>query len=275
MLLNVTAEVGGIGSVNALVDSGCTYCQISRDLLTDLIKSKIAPGAFKTATLSDGSEMDLLGYVDLLVSYLGKAVEVPFYVANTSCSPIVLGANWIRKSGAILKSDGRKLGVTFGGKEEFKGCRTDACASPFVPVDVDEIGLVSALVDTGALSSSVRRDMLTSTQQSKSTSTPRRSIIGNGTEITSLEQVSLNITFQGVTTNIKNVDIESTMDDELVLGMDWINQTRAVIQSNGSEIIVSLPKKKKSQRLIAYLSQQWNSTFGSISRMSSLVSNLM
>lgn len=28
-----------------------------------------------------------------------------------------------------LKSDGVKLGVTFGGKEEIKGCRADACSS--------------------------------------------------------------------------------------------------------------------------------------------------
>jgi len=275
-------KVSGIGPVDALIDSGSTGCFIGKDVLTDSIISKIKPlqTGDDTGRLTDGSEMDLLGYVYLRVSYLDKTVELPFFVVEKSSFPeLVLGTTWIRKSRAILQSDGRKLLVTFDGKKEKKGCMTDFCPTPYVTVDVEEIDIVSAMVDTGSSSSSIRKDMLTSNQQSNATSTPRASIMSNGAEITSLGQVGLNITFQGITTNIKIVDIESEMDDKLVLGMDWVHQTRAVLQSDGSEIIVSLPsltrKKKPSNSMMTFLSKKWSSTFGSVTRVSSFVSNLM
>ncbi len=66
--------------------------------------------------------------------------------------------------------------------------------------------------------------------------------LANGTQVKELGFINLNITFQGVTTCIENVAIASKMvGKDLILGMDWIDKTRVVIQSDGSEIIVSQP----------------------------------
>jgi len=276
-------EVSEIGTVDALIDSGSAISVVARDVLSDPIKSKITRGTCKTGTLLDGSEIDLLGRVNLTVSYLGRTVALPFYVVDKLFVPMVLGTTWIRKSRAVLQSDGRQLGVTFSGKKEKLWskwfCRTDHCFTPRVPVNVEGVGMVSALVDTGAFYCSIKRDMLTEIQMSKAVPTSRTRIMANGSKTKTVGLVGLNITFQEITTCIENVDIASKLDDQLVLGMDWIHKTRAVIQSDGSKIIVSQPdlspKKKSGKRLITWLSKKWNSTLGSVSRISSLVSNLM
>jgi len=157
---------------------------------------------------------------------------------------LVLGTTWIWKSGAILQSDGRRIGVTLGGKEETKGCRTDMCPKPFVSVDVDGIGRLKALVDTGYSKSSIGRVLLTDMQMSKGIPTSNIRVLANGTQIKELGFVSLNITFQGITTCIENVAVASRLNYELILGMDWIDQTRVVIQSDGLEIIVSQPDSR-------------------------------
>ncbi len=82
-------KVSGIGTVDALIDSGSTGCLIGKDVLTDSIISKIKPlqTGDDTGRLTDGSEMDLLGYVYLRVSYLDKTVELPFFVVEKSSFP--------------------------------------------------------------------------------------------------------------------------------------------------------------------------------------------
>lgn len=277
----ITVEVSGIGHVGALVASGSAACIIKRELLTESIKSKIKPLANATATLSDGSKMDLLGRVNLIVTYLGKTAELPFYVVSELLFPMILGTTWIRKSGAILQSDGGKLRVALGGKKEKEGFRMDICSSPRVLVDVDGIGIVRAMVGTGCSNSFINRDTLTELQKSKATPSSCITILANGTEVKNeLGHVSLNITFEGLTTCIENVEIiDSNMNDQLFLGRDWIEQAHAVIQSDGSKIIAShlilAQKENRNNRIIAYLSKHWNSTFGSVSKISSLVSNLM
>ncbi len=67
---------------------------------------------FTKVGLLDKSVMDILGCVDLRVSYLGNIVEMCFYVIAELSVPLILGANWIMKSGATLQSDGTELGVT-------------------------------------------------------------------------------------------------------------------------------------------------------------------
>jgi len=276
---------GIVEPVEALIDSGCNACLVRKEVLPDSNKFEIEPWTSysnysSSVTLSYGSPMDVLGRVNLRVSCLGKTVELPFYVVAELDLPMTLGTTWIRKSRAILQSDGSKLGVTFGGKKEKKGCRADACSIPYVSVEVNGIEkVISALVDTGASGSYINREILTEAQKSNAIPTHIYSTKANGTQIEELTGVvsSLNITFEGIVTSIENVFIASNTDDELVLGMDWIHQTRAVIQSDGSKTIVSQPRRniKRSNRLTAFLSNQWNSTFGSVSRISPLVSNLM
>jgi len=205
-------EVDEIGPVDALIDTGAT----------------------------------ILGYVFLCVSYLGEKVEIPFFVVAEPCElPMILGTTWIRKSRAILQSDGTKLAVTFGGKKE----KTEAvlslfsCSSPYVSVDVvDGMDKVRALVDSGSKLSFIRSDILTEPQKAMAIPTSDRATMANNAEIKGVQEIiSLNITFGGIITCLENVHIISNMDDKLVLGMDWIDKTHAVIQSDGSEIIVSLP----------------------------------
>ncbi len=241
-------EVDEIGPVDALIDTGATACIVRKDVLTsDSIKSKIEPLSDFKATLFDGiSKMDILGYVFLCVSYLGEKVEIPFFVVAEPCElPMILGTTWIRKSRAILQSDGTKLAVTFGGKKE----KTEAvlslfsCSSPYVSVDVvDGMDKVRALVDSGSKLSFIRSDILTEPQKAMAIPTSDRATMANNAEIKGVQEIiSLNITFGGIITCLENVHIISNMDDKLVLGMDWIDKTHAVIQSDGSEIIVSLP----------------------------------
>ncbi len=247
---NTEIEGNGIGLSNVLIDTGCTSCFVRRDDLTDSMKSKIEPvGNHSAASLIDGSKMDVLGYVYLCVSYLGKTVELPCFVVAELSHPMILGTTWIHKSGAILKSDGTKLGVTFNGKEEniIAGDTTEYCfPSPSALVEVERINdLVSALIDTGASKSLIKKDILTDDQKSKATQISTISTIADGKQIKELtELVSLNITFQDIPTFMEKVYIPSHLDDQLVLGMDWIHQTRAVIQSDGSKIVVSQPEAR-------------------------------
>jgi len=278
--LRFTIDVGGIGPVNdALIDSGSDFCIIRRDQLTDAIIAKIKPTKC-TAKLTDESIMTFLGEVDLNVSYRGsKTVKMNFLVVHEWIVPMILGANWIMKSRATLQSDGKELGVTFGGKKE-KFCWSKwFFVRPFVTVNVDRIGLLKALVDTGATNSSIRSDLLTTDLKLTKMPTYNSVVAGNGNITKPEGLVSLNVKYQEITTSIENVNIKSKAPDPFTLGVDWIHKTRVVIQSNGRKIIVShpglQPTKKKSERLISWISEQWSSTFGSISRIFSLASNLM
>ncbi len=152
--LHIPVDVGEIGPVNALIFSGTDVCVIRKDLLAASTISKIEPvtGITVLTTLPGGIQTVVIGWVELLVTCLEKTVRMPFMVvpACSSCS-IFLGANWIRRSRAVLKSDGNGLRVTFDGKKEKKEYRTShRCSPPCVKVYVDEIGVVSAIVDTSS-----------------------------------------------------------------------------------------------------------------------------
>ncbi len=232
-------DVKGIGPVHALIDTGCNGCAIRRDFLPDAMISKIIQKS-GTGTLFDGSKADFSGRIDLLVTCLGKKVKMRFFVTDALSFPLILGASWIRKSRAILQSDGTTLGVKLGGERENKGVKKN-CPSPYVPVHVDEIGLseVSALVDTGCRKSSVRKDLLSNLHMSKAIPSSTNIILANNQQVELLESIGLNVTYQGVTTYIERVHVVSKMDDPFVLGMDWIHKTRVVIESDGSQILVS------------------------------------
>ena len=166
---------------------------------------------------------------------------------------MILGNNWIRKSRAVLQSDGTKLAVTFGGKEERMEARFSFsynCYSPKVSVYVDGIDKeIKAMVDSGSKLSFIRSDILTELQKAKAIPTSDRSTMANNAELKGVQEIiCLNITFGGIITCLENVHIISNMDDKLVLGMDWIDKTQAVIQSDGSEIIVSLPDSWPKKR---------------------------
>lgn len=274
-----TVDVKGIGPVDALIDSGANMCAISKELLTESMVSRMKKFSIcSTATVGDNSKIKFEGCVDLCVTYLGETAELSFYVVAELFAPMVLGANWIMKSRAILQSDGTELGVTFGAKKNKVFWSKWFCPRPHVSIDVDGIGLVKGLVDTGADSSCIRRDLLTDLQISQATPSSEIVFVGNGNLVEIESLVDLTVTHQGVATCIENVRIVSNMSDPFILGLDWIYQTRVVIQSNGWNVIASQPdlppKQKRSGRLTNWLSKKWSSTFGSINKMSSLVSNL-
>jgi len=244
-----TVNVNGIGPLGALIDSGGAGCLIRRDLLTDSMMSKFVPKA-SYIKLFDGSNMGILGRINLEVCFLGKTVEIPFWVSAELSKPIILGTNWIRKSGAILQSDGKRLRVTLGGRKEEKAVlflqgRLNDCSSPRISVDVDEIGEVSALVDTGATPSCIRRDLLSDIQKSEIIPTSAEATISNGKKVKIEGLVSLNVTFQGIATRIEDVHVVSGENSPFILGMGWINKTRATIQSDGLDIIVSQSDPRK------------------------------
>lgn len=266
-------EVRGIGHVAALIDSGSNTCVIRRNVLTDSIISKIIRKT-STAILSDGSQMDIVGYVNLYVSYLGKSVKMKFCIVNDFRVPLVLGATWIRRSCAILHSDGVKIGVTFDGMEENKLTKwfTKTCPPPLVSVDLDGIGVVSAMVDTGTLFSVIRKDQLTELQLSNAI---RKTISKDNADKPVIKRhglglIDLKVPYQGMTTCIENVEVESSLCDPFILGLDWIHKSRVIIQSDGSKIIVqqpgSQPKKKNSEPIINRLSKHWKSSLDFILR---------
>jgi len=187
--------------------------------------------------LPDGIQAVVIGWVELLVTCLEKTVRMPFMVVPvcSSCS-IFLGANWIRRSRAVLKSDGNGLRVTFDGKKEKKEYRTShRCSPPCVKVYVDEIGVVSAIVDTSSSKSTVREDWLTHNQMLEAI-VPHYIMtnIANGTNSKKLGLVSLNITplqdQHKITTCIETVEVALNLSQTLILGMDWIYKTGTTIQ---------------------------------------------
>lgn len=232
-------DVKGIGPAYALIDTGCNGCAIRRDFLPDALISKIIQKS-GTGVLFDGSRADFSGRINLLVRCLGNTVRMYFFVADALSYPLILGNSWIRKSRVILQSDGTTLGIKLGEIKQNKGVKK-SCPSPYVPVHVDETRLseVSALVDTGCRKSSVRKDLLSNLQMSKAIPSSTNIILANNQQVELLESISLNVTYQGVTTYIETVHVVSKMDDPLVLGMDWIHKTRVVIESDGSQIMVS------------------------------------
>jgi len=146
---------------------------------------------------------------------------------------MILGPNWIRRSRAILRSDGRTLGVTFDGKKEDNRCSLkDFCPSPYVFVDVDGMGTECAVVDTGSKVSYIHKDMLTELQKSKAIPTSRTTITGSGTVIKNMELVSLKITFQGITTCIKNVRTTSGINYRLFHAPCKLNKYECKITIN-------------------------------------------
>jgi len=200
-------DVDEIGQVDALIDTGATACIVRINVLADSMKSKIIKPstAAKVLKLFDGiSKMDILGYVFLRVSYLNnKNVKLPFLVVDESCNlPMILGNNWIRKSRAVLQTDGTKLAVTFGGKEERMEARFSFsynCYSPKVSVYVDGIDKEKkAMVDSGSKSSFIRSDILTEPQKEKAIPTSDRSTMANNAELKGVEKIiRLKITFGG------------------------------------------------------------------------------
>lgn len=92
-----------------------------------------------------------------------------------------------------------------------------------MPVNVEGIGLVKALVDTGANKSCIRRKLLTDLQLSKIVPTSNIIIVGDG-EISreKIENlVGLNVTHHKISTCIENVSVVSNMCSLFILGMDW------------------------------------------------------
>ena len=74
---------------------------------------------------------------------------------------MIRGANWIRKSRAILQSDGAELEVTLGGKEEVNEERRIDCPQPRILVNVAGIDrLVNEMVETGAKYSAIRKELV-------------------------------------------------------------------------------------------------------------------
>ena len=254
-------DVGGVGALNVLIDSGFKLCVISGDLLTGLIVSQKIKPMDGALTLFDGSKVDVVGIVELDVSYLGKKVVIDFYVVKELYDPVILGANWIHKTGAILQSDGTKLRVTFGEIKEQKGSKTkDPEPCSVVSVHLDGFGVISALVSTGSGRSSIRRGLLTELQMSKAIPASNlATTIANGKQVKIQNLLNLNLTFEGMKTSIENVPVIPETDTTLVLGMDWIHKTRVVIQSDGSKLVVSKPKKKKD-RIASWLSKKLNPT---------------
>ncbi len=248
-----TVYVGGIGPVKTLFDSDYAGCAISFDLLTKSIVSKVDPiNKNCLFALHDPNKKCLLGYVDLEVSYLGKTLKLPFYVVNKLDVPMILGASWIGQSRAILQSDGTKLEVLFGEKKKSKWYSELFCTdddenykTTEVSVELDDggIGPVRARVSTGLSQSVIGIDLLTDQQLSKVIQISKTASRWANKEFKIDGFVSLNVTYEGVTTCVERVRVGSGLDypSILFLGMDWINKSRVVIQAKGSNLTVSAP----------------------------------
>ena len=248
--------VGFIGSVKTMIDSGYGGCAISLDLPTDSMVSQIDPeGRNCLSALRDPSKPFFLGYVHLDVSYLGKTVKkLLFSVWNKLEVPMILGARWICKSRAILQSDdGTEIKVSLSEKRKkwysklfSKDDDNINYLATKVSVEVDGTGSVRARISTNRLHSVIRRDQLTDLQLSNliptSDATRKRSKVEG--------HVSLDVTYAGMTIREENVRVVSESDypaDKLILGMNWINKSRVVIQSKGSKITV-LPPQIQNQK---------------------------
>lgn len=255
-----TVHVEGIGPVKTLIDSGNSSSSISLDLLTDSIISKIDDPEMKNWKLAilNPSKTLYLGSIELDVRYLGRTVKkMYFYVYNKMNVPMILGANWIRKSHTILQSDGTKLQASLSGKRKWFTKQSYSGDGLFyfpsaaqVPVELDEpIGSVRAQITTGLSQSIIRRELLTDLQLSQVIPTSDTTILSPYWQVSNKRfkvegLVSLNVTIQGMTTCVENVRVVSEMDFPsivLVLGMDWINKSRVVIRAKGSKITVSPP----------------------------------
>jgi len=254
----VTVKVDGLGKIDAQIHTSKTSCVILKSVLTKAIASKIQPLKIKTA-------VGLLGSVNLQVTYLDKAVEVTFLVFHhlPSNCPVILGLHWIQRSRATLRSDGKRLRVTFSKKKEKNQRPQQLSAScPHVPVKVDGIkGVIPALVDTGCQKSAIRENLLTDQQMAMAKGVPSYIMedIANGAKVNKLGVVNLNVTYKEKTASIETVEITLKQHEPLILGMDWFHRSRAVIKSDGSDISVSIEKTKR-KRFTEWMSRKWNST---------------
>lgn len=234
-----------IGVVDGLIDSGSNVCAIKRNLLSESQKSRIVPADKTVAVLLDGTKMEILGHVNLnIVDHLGKSMEMQFCVVDDLFVPCILGANWIRKSRAVLQCNSESLTVYYGGVAEEPGCGIE-CPQPRVSVIVDGIGLLVGMVDTGCKKSKVRKNLLTGHLVKALSPNGHKTIIANGRIIEMQESVSLKVEFErGISICLESVDVLDNMDYQIIFGMDWINASRVIIHSNGREMLASPPSQQ-------------------------------
>ncbi|KAI9555914.1 enzymatic polyprotein [Daphnia sinensis] len=104
----IQADVFRIGGLRAMVDSGAKHSAISEETLTDRTAFPIRPPS--NYRFLDGSPVDnVVGEISLTVRYQGTIVDLPkVAVLRNMMYPLVLGVEWIVKSGVTIKGvDGR------------------------------------------------------------------------------------------------------------------------------------------------------------------------
>lgn len=191
----------------------------------------------------DGSEDDTLGSVTLDLTYLKRKVRVPSIaiVEEITDHPLILGIDWIIMMGLIIKSDGKKFCTALG--VEKKSGQLSDYSLPIFLVDVDGIGMVETLVDTGAEASAIHIHTLT--EDTQFTIRPTSDEVMGSTlkhEATAVGLVNLEITYLGSTTEMNDVYVISNeVNVPLCLGEDWIHANRVTIESDSqSNFVVSL-----------------------------------
>ena len=234
----------GIGEIEALIDTG-GVCLIQKDFLSQSILSKTTNSSSSCSScyLINGTKVENnLGCVNLAVTILGSTVSVPFYITDQVVGNfIVLGVSWMLKMGIVLESDGSRFWLSLGGKKNEMESKEPPC--PISPVTLGGIGLVKTIVDTGAGFSAIRADTLTDNVISSMIPTSITVLASNGSVANVLGCVSLYVTYLGTTSLLENVCVLSEMPVPFILGVGWIHETRVVIYSDGSNIVVHQPNR--------------------------------
>lgn len=237
-------EVVEIGEIEALIDTGAEGSFIRKDSLPDLIRQTTVFKPTKgKVELMDGSEEDTLGCITLDITHLKRTVRVPSItvVEDITDHQLILGIDCINMMSLVIKSDGEKFCTSLG--EEKKNGQLSDYSLPIFPMDVNGIGMVETLVDTGAEASVIHIDTLTEAMQS--TIRPTSDEVTGPTlknKATVVGLVNLEITYLGSTTEMNDAYVISNeINAPLCLGEDWIHANRVTIESDSqSNFVVSL-----------------------------------
>lgn len=249
----IMADLEGIGLIESFIDTGSYDCWIRKECLTQDTLFKMIQSS-ETREGFDGSTEDVLGDVLLLISVLGRKVQMRVHVMDRVVSGnLCLGVNWMCKMGIVMRPSGDSYYLTLKGGKRDKQNLLSTCSLPIFQMKVDGIREeVYTLVDTASPISIVCAEILTVEMMSNIYKSPKTLRSTNGKDTISLGCISLDITYLGAITRVKEVYVVPNSSYPLTLGKGWIRQTRVTIMSNRSEMVVSRPiAKRKSTKAIS------------------------
>ena len=117
------------------------------------------------------------------------------------------------------------------------------CSSAYIETRASQLGALRALVDSGAVNSAVRYDLIAQTELAiKQTST--RWVCADGFADGVVGVVGLTVSYQNRVVRLPEVVVFKTLQVPFLLGMDWIDAAKVAVMTEDHKGVVYLRDSK-------------------------------